>query len=147
MSKVLLGNIPETSSPQLQVALSWLESFVRKDFNKVASLVSESYAQKIMPRSMGIENLVFSKAQSLGLIQILLGSVDTESHTLTGTVHERVEVGDTVILHVTTDGTSVTGNPYTGDFIFWFEVKKEEDGQYRVVALKEFLDSKFMSGI
>ncbi|KAI0797036.1 hypothetical protein C8Q75DRAFT_802690 [Abortiporus biennis] len=146
MSTVISGNIPETPSPRFQVVLAWLESLTKKDFNAVGSVMSESYTHKLMPRSIGIDDRLLTKEQTLAVIQFIFGSLDSENHSITGIIHERLEVDDTVLVHLTSDGTSLTGNPYRGDFIFWFEVKEEKDGKLRLVSGKEFLDSKGATG-
>ncbi|KAI0797035.1 hypothetical protein C8Q75DRAFT_222690 [Abortiporus biennis] len=142
MPQGLLGNVPLNPSPQGQTVLKWAEYFSQKNIDGLASVMSENWTQKLMPKSLDIGDRLFTKPQSLLIVETVLRSIKSD---ITGTVHEWIEKGDLVVAHITFDGTSATDGPYNGDFMFWFQVKEEEDGKFRIVSLGEFLDSKFVA--
>ncbi|KAI0797046.1 hypothetical protein C8Q75DRAFT_802700 [Abortiporus biennis] len=144
MSKPI-GKIPSNPSPQVQTALDFVEYLAAKDFKSMESILSEDYTQIVRPKSMPLSKRPLNKTESLQVIEAI-DSAMKSSHSIP-TIEDLVEVGNTVIIHVSSEpaGENIQpGGPESHEFLFWFDVRQEADGKWRVLTFKEFVDSKHM---
>ncbi|KAF8514613.1 hypothetical protein JB92DRAFT_2918739 [Gautieria morchelliformis] len=92
--------IPANPSPELQVALNWIEGYNRWDIDLLFSTVSDDYTHHVLPGSLGI------KPRSKEEFREYLTSIFPMFQGFTVTLHEIVEAPGKILFHVRHDTES-----------------------------------------
>ncbi|KAH8104841.1 hypothetical protein BXZ70DRAFT_922676 [Cristinia sonorae] len=129
----------ETETPQMKAALSWIHAVVETlDMRELEAVITEDFTYEILPKSLGHhprqreEFLLYADAILFRFVK-----------DFRATIHQVVQSWDAVVLYATCQAISVTGHPYTNEYMLVFSLSQQVDGQFKVRAVKEFLDSKY----
>jgi len=63
------------------------------------------------------------------------------------TIHEVIEMGDHIVIHVSANGLSITGHEYNNEYMIVFRMMASStgDGSRKIGSVKEFADSQASS--
>ncbi|KAK7677592.1 hypothetical protein QCA50_019403 [Cerrena zonata] len=134
------SEIPSSPSPQLRLALKWMESMTDGNIEGLASTLSDDYVHQIYPASTGIEIQRGKEAYLTNVRQVM--SMFTEN---VATVLEIIESPGIVILHERSDGKTKLGVDYKNEAMMTYYVE-EVGNELKIVKVKAFVDSKFTAG-
>ncbi|KAI0069739.1 hypothetical protein K474DRAFT_1670714 [Panus rudis PR-1116 ss-1] len=125
------GNFPLHPSAQLQVVLRVFDIICAPeiDINALAELIAPEFECRIAPNS--VKKPVAKRDAWLEFIEgirtRLFTTLKVSIHQLH--FHEIIEGQGSVILHGSSDGVSVTGQPYKNEYIFILHLK-DDGGRY-----------------
>jgi ketosteroid isomerase-like protein len=130
-----------TTSTQLQNALAFITHMDNRDYPAMAATMSPKFTHRFLPVSLGGFGMpVRSKEQFLQHVKDLESVFEQFNFQ---PPLEVIEGKDVVILHLTTDGKTKTGKPYTNEYMFTFRFEPDSKGK-QIISVKEFMDSQYV---
>ncbi|KAI0792027.1 hypothetical protein C8Q75DRAFT_616201 [Abortiporus biennis] len=132
-----IGNIPSSPSPALQAVLSWMDYLTSKNFDGLSLILTEDFKHSVSPETIGLK---FEKRKE----EILkLWKINTEPfQNWVYTIDDIVEAPDKIAVHAKSNADTPRG-PFANEYIFIFNLRKEDDGRWKISACREFVDSKY----
>ncbi|TCD64011.1 hypothetical protein EIP91_004679 [Steccherinum ochraceum] len=137
---IVQNDVIKNPSPQLQAFLRWTDAMtVKRDPVALADSVTDDLAYQTLPASMG-----FPPRDKAGFLQFSSLTFMAMLEDFWSEIHEVVETADTIAVHASGKATSITGAPYANEYTVIAHVAKQANGEYKISAMKEFLDSKVL---
>ncbi|KAI0073652.1 hypothetical protein K474DRAFT_1666367 [Panus rudis PR-1116 ss-1] len=140
MSAKLRGAIPTHPSAQVQTVLRWLEALSDGDIETLNELLAPEFESRMGPES--VKKPANSKEASLEFLKALNKQLFTE---MSFDIHEIIEGEGRVVVHLTTDGKTITNHPYKHKLIQIHHLKSE-GGKLQITSVFEFMDSLYVAG-
>ncbi|KZV99351.1 hypothetical protein EXIGLDRAFT_831491 [Exidia glandulosa HHB12029] len=140
---------PANPSPELRAVLAWIDACNKWEVSAFAAQMSDDeYHHAVLPSSLGVPESK-TKAEWLAPFETrfhpLFDSFEaSSSHGLK--VHEIIEAPEgRIIGHVSASGKTKLGIDFANEYMILCTVRKDSSGEYKMVKVKEFMDSKAVS--
>ncbi|KAI0081033.1 hypothetical protein K474DRAFT_1704310 [Panus rudis PR-1116 ss-1] len=131
------GKIPASPSPVVETCLSWLSAITQADVDTINSLLHEDFVCEVLPPSVGIP--VRNKKEWVGFI----GGGFHKFFDFRFNILQIVAGEDSVVAYATSTAKTVTGGDYSNVYAFFWDLTKDENGQFKITHVKEFMDSLY----
>jgi len=130
---------PTNPSQNLRIALAYISALEQWDEKKLMDTLDETVEHRILPVSMTRPQLF--KYQYL---EYFRGLRRMFRKPLQRTIHEVVELGDHIVIHMSREGESATGHYYKNEYMILLEMMASSTGgsSRKIRSVKEFVDSK-----
>jgi len=121
---------------QCQNAFAFIAHLDGGNYDALADLLTGNFTHRFLPASTGgLGMAVRDKGQVLEFINDLPNFIQKFNFQ---TPEEVITAKDVVIFHTRSNGRTVSGRPWTNEYIYIFHFEGD-----KISSIKEFLDSKF----
>ncbi|KAF9047699.1 hypothetical protein BJ165DRAFT_1315924, partial [Panaeolus papilionaceus] len=139
MSSNMNFKIPHDPSPNLRAFLSFIDALHRWDFDDIMDCFDETLEHRILPQSLG--RPVLNKKQYAQYFRAIFPIFKSWR----ATIHEVLESGNAISVHVSSKGESVNGTPYIQEYALLIHYAPQTDPNVlpKMTMVKEYVDSAF----
>ncbi|ETW81553.1 hypothetical protein HETIRDRAFT_451314 [Heterobasidion irregulare TC 32-1] len=126
---------PANPSPQVQRVLRWAETFSSFERN-VGAHFADDVEYHVLPRALQRPVVTRRRACEEGF--------ERQRSLFNFVIHDLVESGSMISVHVSSYGTGANGTLYTNEYFFTFYFRpggQWEDGLPKIAVVHEFVDS------
>ncbi|KAF7976416.1 hypothetical protein HWV62_6825 [Athelia sp. TMB] len=144
---------PSSPSPNLATALAFMKALDEWDEEALEKTLDETLEHRILPKSLMrpvLTKSLYLSAYIHGIAEMFNapGSSKPKSK-LQRTIHEVIEMEDTIVIHASAKGTSVTGTSYEQEYMYVLRFTASTTGdpnERKIKSVKEFCDSSASKG-
>jgi len=130
---------PANPSPNLRTALAYITAMEQMDERILSDTLDRTVQYEILPKRL--TRPAVGKEHHMVYFRDLCRKFQKP---IRRDVHDVIEMGDHIVIHMTGYGTSITGHPYTNEYMIILRLMASStgDGTRKIGGVKEFVDSQ-----